>query len=143
MIEIFRRMFPGGIECGSGIACSASPFSATLILDFYDGATEGFARIGATNNVIYFRKVWWDEYQNNRLFDGFVFRADELKRLDEELFEFIDRGLATTDSAGPVAKGRELPPANLFEAVQKLSVLRVNLFCVQVVRELFILPVTD
>lgn len=142
MSEILKRIFPNGIGYGSGIACGASALSAMLVLDFYDGATEGFARIGETDNIVYFKKIWWDEHQDNRLFDGLVFPAAELKKLDEKLFELIAGALATKDSMGRPTDVRAPLPADLFEVVQKLSVLRVNIFCVQITRDLFILPAT-
>jgi hypothetical protein len=144
MAKILKPIFPNGIEYGDGVVCPQSPFSATLVLDFYDGVTEGFSRIAGTDSIIYFKRIWWDECQNNRLFDGLVFRGDELKKLDRKLCVFVERGLATASPMRRSADAEEPLPANLFDMVRGLSsAFRVNIFCVQITRELFILPMTE
>jgi hypothetical protein len=144
MANILKRMFPNGVEYGDGIVCAPSPFSATLVLDFYDGAIEGFSKIAGTNCILYFKKTWWDEHQNNRLFDGLILPENELKGFDRKLFEFVERGIATARSVRRGADAEEPLPSNLFDVLGGLpSTFRVNIFCVQITRELFILPMTD
>jgi hypothetical protein len=50
-----------GIEVGEGIACTSSPFSNFIVIEFYDGAVEGFASVIGARAIVYFKKAWWDD----------------------------------------------------------------------------------
>lgn len=66
-----------------------SPFCKFVVTEFYDGATEGFACTGASA-WIYFKKIWWDDGQDLRLFWGYVLKSlsdsalDDLERCSSE-----------------------------------------------------------
>ena len=134
MTEALTSIFPNALVVGAGVTCASSPFQNTWVLDFYDGALEGIARIEKSDRLIYFKTIWWDEYQDNRLFYGIIFHEDELKHSNSALHALIITALTSNSSLCGVTS----VPTDTFEKLPKVD--RVHLFCTQITSELFILP---
>lgn len=137
-----KNLFPGSVEFGDGIACAKSPFAAILVLDFYDGPIEGFARLSDAEYLVYFTKIWWDDHQNNRLFDAYIIAVDELRKLDEPLFKEVQKGLS---EQSPVISNGEKAALSPIKPLQLLAsspaTTRINIFCEDIAGELFVRPV--
>jgi hypothetical protein len=146
MNALLNEIFPDGLAVGSGIVCTSSPVETTWIWGFYDGPTEGICRIKKSNRLLHFKKVWWDELQDNRLFHGVVFREEELRNSNPECHETLRSGLENAlkpkESVGVVDQD-----TSLTELATAISALPTNalmyLFCTQITDELFILPVIN
>lgn len=139
-----KNLFPNSVEFGDGIACAKSPFSDLFVLDFYDGPTEGFVRFSNTEHLMYFAKVWWDDHQNNRLFDAYVIAADEFRKLDESLFVEVQKGLTEQSPITPNGKKMTLNPIKPLQLLASSpAVTRINIFCESITGEFFARPVGD
>ena len=146
MSALLNDIFPDSLAVGSGIVCTSSPVEIPWIWAFYDGATEGISRIKNSNRLLYFKKVWWDDFQDNRLFYGVVFHEEELRSVNPEGHERLrlglEKALRPKDPAGAVDDGILLE-----ELARQISALPTNvlvyLFCTQITNELFILPVIN
>ena len=146
MKHLLNEIFPDGLAVGSAIVCTSSPVEITWTWDFYDGPTEGICRIEKSNRLLYFRKVWWDEFQDNRLFYGVVFREDELRDSNSECHERLRSGLENAlgpkESVGVV--GTDIILTELATAISALPTnVLMYLFCAKITSELFILPVIN
>jgi hypothetical protein len=139
-----KNLFAGSVEIGDGVACATAPFTAFFVLDFYDGPTEGFARLGDTGFIVYFTKIWWDDYQNNRLFDAYIIAADELKKLDQTLSKRVQNGFS---ERSPIASGEAKSALHPIKPLQLLATsqaaIRVNIFCENIAGALFVVPVRE
>lgn len=56
MIPHIHSIVGSGEKIGQGVACRVSPFSGFITTEFYDGALEGFARLAATGQLVFFSK---------------------------------------------------------------------------------------
>jgi hypothetical protein len=133
-----------GIEVGEGIACTSSPFSNFIVIEFYDGAVEGFASVIGARAIVYFKKAWWDDRQDNRLFRCIVLSEAELRQNSPNLLVFFNRRSKITDWSKPLTDDELGEAAALAEfASQSTSALRLYIFCQDVTGPVFILPAAD
>lgn len=139
-----KNLFPGSAEFGDGIACASSPFAAFFVLDFYDGPIEGFARISDGEHLVYFTKIWWDDHQNNRLFDAYIIAADDLRKLDERLYDEVQKGLSDHSSIVPDGEKSALSPIKPLQLLAgSPEATRINIFCENIAGGLFVRPVGE
>ncbi|MEL6789106.1 MAG: hypothetical protein AAFO78_00870 [Pseudomonadota bacterium] len=137
-----KKIFTDGVEFGDGIVCPTSPFSSLIILDFYDGAIEGIAHIAKTDLLVYFIKVWWDDHQNNRLFDAYIIEREELRELDVALFNEVEKRLVPQFSATSNLTNIEFDRAKVLQKLtSSAATTRIIILCEQIMDELFIRPV--
>jgi hypothetical protein len=135
--------FGAGLEIGRGLACSTSPFRRLVVTEFYDGAVEGFAGVAASDSIVYFRRVWWDERQDNRLFESYLFPVTALQAEAPELRNFYDRA-AILDPSEPFSEA----DGQLSERLKQLATRRYfserfYIFCLDIQKEVFILPALE
>ena len=141
MPEHIKALIGSGLKVGPGLACLKPPFSEFVVLGYYDGATEGFARV-APDSLIYFRKIWWDEWQDNRLFDGLIFPVPELKAEAPELLSFFDRWSKNRDWSKPLpSSDRDHAECLKQFALRPGCSVKLYIFCKSITDEVFILPV--
>lgn len=144
MSESLDKVFPDALAVGGGVVCTSSPILTAWIWDFYDGPTEGIARLRQGDRLVYFKKIWWDESQDSRLFFALVFRESELRGSNAHCYERVSAGLegaaASLSPANASDQGKDL--TEVAEAISTLqNCVRVHIFCTQITRELFVLPV--
>ena len=142
-MQNLKTVFPHAGAVGDGIVCSFTPFSGIFAIDYYDGAIEGFARIRKTANMMYFRKLWWDESQSNRLFSGYIVPDSSLRKYNPNLFTYLEEQFQNGDWSRPFI-GKEI---NLIEDLKKYfkqgeASICMDIFCRNITDELFILPTT-
>lgn len=129
-----QEMFPTALSIDEmPLFLERSPFCKYVVTDFYDGAIEGFACL--TESVwIYFKKTWWDDGQDLRVFWGYV-----LKDLSDESREALDRCSSEDWSkvlpSGEAALIKELA----VEAVEQRD-SRMAIVCRDISRGLVIFP---
>lgn len=139
-----KSLIRDGIEFGDGIACKASPFSDFIVTEFYDGAIEGFARVIGARAIVYFKKVWWDDQQDNRLFKGIVLSETELQLKSPNLLDFFNRRSKVIDWSKPFSDGeQEQAAAFAMLATQSADAVRLYVLCRDVAGPAFILPAAD
>jgi hypothetical protein len=144
MTQILKVVFPRADAVGDGVVCSSTPFSGIFAIDYYDGATEGFAQFDRTANMMYFKKVWWDKDQNNRLFSGYIVSNSNLKKYSLDLFTYLEQQIQAGNWSEPLV-GEELSLIkglrNYFK--QADASICVDIFCRNITGELFILPTIE
>lgn len=139
-----EKLFPGSVRFEKGVVCASTPFSGVFAIDYYDGAIEGFSKLIGIEDILYFKKIWWDDFQNNRLFQGFIRSGHELKEHDQNLFEFFEMQIISGKWAEPYSESEKLLVDQLirFIVVPDKSAC-INIFCRDIRGELFILPMDD
>jgi hypothetical protein len=129
-----------GVEIGAGLACDVSPLTGFVVTGFYDGATEGFARAKNAATLIHFRIVWWDDQQDNRLFEGTLVPIEEIAHA-KELFAFYERKTGIADWSEPLSD-EDMRLAQELERLLSSSRhrVRVSILCRSITEEIFLLP---
>lgn len=139
-----KSLICDGIEFGDGVACKTSPFSNFIVTEFYDGAVEGFASVIGAQAIVYFEKVWWDDWQDNRLFKCTTLNEAELQRSWPNLFDFFHRRSKIADWSVPFTDSEKEQVAALANlATQPAGALRLYVFCRDIAGPAFILPAPD
>jgi len=110
-----------------------SPFCKYVVTEFYDGAIEGFACLTASV-WIYFRKTWWDDGQDLRVFWGYV-----LKDLSDESRNALDRCSSEDWSKALPSEEAALLKDLAVEAVEQRD-SRIAIVCRDISRGLVIFP---
>lgn len=142
MLSDLKDLFPHCVQIDKGAVCEATPFSGVFPIDYYDGAIEGFCQIKETGNILYFKKIWWDKFQDNRLFDGFIISTEELEKNNPGIRDFISELTESRKWTDPLhEKERSLLSDVAKFIVNASSSVHVNIFCRNIYKSLFILPI--
>ena len=133
-----------GIEIGDGLACKSSPFSDFIVTEFYDGAVEGFARVIGGRAIAHFKKVWWDQWQDSRLFHLVLLDEKALRAEAPELLDFFDRRSKITNWSQSLSTEENEEAAALADVISRSkSAVRLHIFCRDISGAGFILPASD
>jgi hypothetical protein len=71
-LQDLRQVFSTAVSIDEmSLLLVQSPFCKSVVMEYYDGATAGFA-CAAGSVWVYFKKAWWDDGQDLRVFWGYV-----------------------------------------------------------------------
>lgn len=141
MSEELLRYFPGATPIGEGVATSASPFSSICETEYYDGPTAGLAFFKHGDAVGSFNKIWWDESQDNRLFEMHLIEFARLGEMSPLLLDLANRARNERWTSLPTAEDREAA-AQLAGMASQLCYSRLLILARNIGGALFILPFT-
>ena len=141
MNPLLKSLLSNGTAFGQGFAFATSPFSEFIVTEYYDGEVEGFARARGAEAILYFRKIWWDEGQANRLFEAFLIRDTELGEQSAQFLAFLEMYGSGSCGYGPfleVDLGTAESLARFL--MQAASNARLHIFSRDITKEIFVLP---
>ena len=137
---ILEKAFSTAVRLGDGFVCSESPLDEILVLDYYDGLVEGLATTTRPGFIIYFKKVWWDEKQDNRVFDAHIVLESDLPTSQSEALASFRNELDRTPSKPAAETGKY---DELIRCIAREASARVTILCRQITGPIFVLPLLN
>jgi len=132
-----EKIFLNSKKLGDGYFCSSGQFGKSFVIDFYDGIVEGLMLVQGSNYIVHAKKIWWDNGQDNRLFECVAIPLEFLSNVEDLLTELFDsKTNATKHSAKLVANAEHIKNAVLGHS----KPLVFQVLCKNLRSAIFVLP---
>lgn len=133
-----KNIFPNCKAFGTGYAGLAGQFTKSYTIDYYDGLIEGVLLTSDSDYIVYVKKCWWDDLQNNRLFECYALSQDDLESHKKTLSKLFE-----SENIKPsYEKCIVNDVVNMKNFIlQHNTSLKCHIFCEDILHDIFVLPI--